>query len=55
MEDWYGLSTGYYWPCGAENVLVMDLNKGGEMNLIDLDKKYDCIWDDEEKKKHETD
>ncbi|KAB2108854.1 hypothetical protein AG0111_0g2486 [Alternaria gaisen] len=45
MEDWHGASEHYRWHCGAENVLLIDEKEGLEMKLMDLEYKYDRIWE----------
>lgn len=47
MEDWHGASSFYHWPCGTENVLVIDPKESEEMKLMDLEVKYDRIAEEE--------
>jgi ribosomal protein L11 methylase PrmA len=43
MEDWHGASQRYLWPCGVENVLIIDDKEGQKMRLMDLEHKCDRL------------
>jgi len=45
MWEWHGSSGKYNWPCGVENVLVMDEEVGEQLKLMDLEFKYDRIME----------
>lgn len=39
MEDWHATSEDYPWPCGPENVFIMDQSQ--TMRLTEVEDKYD--------------
>jgi hypothetical protein len=50
MQNWHGASWEHSWPCGRENVVVVDLEAGCSMKLMDLEDKFDR-WLEEEHRK----
>jgi hypothetical protein len=52
FPHWHGTSEQYYWPCGVENVYMITPRDGQMMNLVDLENKYDRLWEKEIEKEH---
>jgi hypothetical protein len=46
MVRWHGASIEYFWPCGEENVVVVELEKGTSMKLMDVEYKYDRMQEE---------
>jgi hypothetical protein len=44
--DWCGSSEDIYWPCGVENVAMVNPDDGEVMRLLDIDYEYDRSLED---------